>query len=208
MQYGNGNRKLVIFFICLLLVVAGGVGAWKEYQVRQYGTVGIILNAPDTNNVEATLNSQPLTLSNHNKVTERLHKGSYTVTITKAGYQTFNDTFTVKGMDNLLINATLQRTSIPTFDMSTFPSLSSDTASTTVTSSQYFGNHDWLLVNAIASSGNNVLYVLKYDDLSQKWSIQAGPETIVDISEIAAFPKDLQQYLQDNNYVMGGKYEK
>lgn len=200
MQYVN--RKL-LFLICLLLVTAGVVGVWKEYQRRQYGTVGIILNAPDTDNLEATLNSQPLTLNNHNKVTKRLHKGSYTIIITKAGYQTFNNTFTVSGMDNLLINATLQRTSIPTLDISTFASLSSDTAGSTVTGSQYFGNHDWLIVNAVASSGNNVFYVLKYDDPSQKWSVQAGPDTIIDASEITAFPKDLQQYLQDNNYVMG-----
>lgn len=193
------NIKLVV--ACFVILLLGGIwGAWRGYEAKQKGTVSIILDAPDTANLKATLGTTPLQLKAQNKVSTVVHKGYYTLTVSKTGYRSFSRSFTVHTGDTILFNIPLQRTSLPSFNTAIFSSLSPATAGADVLDSQYFGNHDWLFVSTIASSGNNTFYILRYDDVSGRWVIETGPNTIMSQSATSSYPRDLQQYLQSNNY--------
>lgn len=169
------------------------------------GTVKLVLHPAAITNVTATLNNKPITL-NTTTTNYTLKAGTYTLVVTKTGYNSFSQQFILGANHSLVININLR------IDAPTPTSTPSNTApaaqtpiGTTIQDRQiidtvYFANSTWAFVNTTRSDGAIAFFIIQYDGASQTWNTAFGPGTIFPQSNLSILPTDMQAYLQNNGY--------
>lgn len=141
--------------------------------------------------------------------TYHLTAGNHALKITAIGYKPFSKTVPVAKGQTVQVNAQLQP--VQSITAATAPSnativLPDDLQglSITVLDTRYFYNNSWAVLHVNTPDDDNVVLVLQLDASSGKWQTAAGPAIGFDPVVAGDLPALIQQYLNDNNYVVNG----
>ena len=205
MNVTKGKYFTLAGLTILIIVTLTLIGARRVRPQASVGSLEIALQVPDTNNIVATLNNKPI---NFNKLQTNytLKAENYTLSIKKSGYEDLSAQFTIQAGRPIIINAALQRLPTPKLtNLATVkPPPGVSIQGWAIANATYFYNNTWAFVDARTTGGLGAFFVLQYDDVARTWKVILGPETVFTSEDVQNLPADVQDYLQNNNYVYAG----
>jgi hypothetical protein len=198
-------KKFMPVVVIVLVVFTAGLlfAAAKKHSADNNPVLHIVATTADPMNLTGKVDdTAQLDFKGTTEAAISVGPGTHTVSISKPGYNTFNQQVTIDPKQDVYIKATLQRTSEPTLNNLSNVEAHSSLNNLSLLSVQYFGAHDWAFATIKDTSGNQGYLVTHYDDTNKRWEVISGPVTTFGADEIGRFPSDLRTYLQKNNYVI------
>ncbi|HEY4161114.1 MAG TPA: PEGA domain-containing protein [Candidatus Saccharimonadales bacterium] len=199
-------HKRGILIVIILVVIGGSLFLMKQ----GHGPTGTTATAsisitysgiPDTQGISVTFNSQAATPTNTGSY--QVNPGTYTIDISKPGYQTFTTQLTADAAQSYTVNAQLQLIKPPAA-ISSIQQLNTATLdlpqAATIAGTNYFYNNTWAVVLASAY-GSNAVLVAEYNLSLGTWDVVLGPGTSFTSADMQQLPEQVSGYLAANNYV-------
>lgn len=202
------NINKIGLLIVIILVVVGGIAFFiKSGLTKHQPTTALISlsypGLPNTQGLSLKFNNQTYEPNSSN--TYVVAPGSYTINISKAGYQTFTTKLVANVGQTYDVNVQLKQVAAP----STIGSIQQLNAAglglpqqATILSTNYFYGNTWAVVVASAY-GSNATLVTQYNFSSQTWDVILGPGSSFTQAEVQKLPSQVSGYLTTNNYVNG-----
>lgn len=198
------NKPLLIATIAVIIVLVLSVGfTLRRHRPPSRGTVTIQYTPADASNVSISIsNRQQKTGASPVKYT--LAPGSYSLKITAPGYRDFTATVPVTYNQTTLVNAQLQQTKQATITSPSQLSLPANVGTVTILAVQYYYNNSWAVARINTTYDSDAALVVQYDQASGTWKTVIGPALGLDPTASGALPVLIQQYLNDNGYIVHG----
>jgi hypothetical protein len=211
------SRRLVVV-ASLIAFVLVGIIALKYYD-SLHGTLQMDFQVPDTSSLSLSINSknyQPVSLADN----YTLHRGTYTVRVTKTGYQPFSAGFSIKTGQTVIVNADLvAEVTPPALSLSTTytsgsvgpgaPTLASTLPSTTtIDALAYFYGQTWAVLTLDQHTGIGIIVcVAQYQTASHAWVVAVQPDDDFSSNSVASLPPLVSTYVHNNFTVNPGDQE-
>jgi hypothetical protein len=204
-------RLLVIIAVgAILLFIASLVISHSKSNsgINGQGTVVIVYSPTTITGLSITFDGKQQQL-NIPPATYHLSPGNHALKIHAVGYKVFSKTVPVTKGQTVQVNAQLQP--VQAITSTTAPNSSTiilpdglQGSGVTVLDTQYFYNNSWAVLHVDTPADSNVPLILQLDPASGKWQTVAGPAVGFDSDTVGNLPALIQQYLNDNDYVVNG----
>jgi len=204
----NSRNRLIVIVIVALSVLVLALGLWRVLHKSgnippTRGKVVVSYSPADLNDVSISFNGKKQTGSG-TPPTYNLTPGTYSLTITTPGYKSFSAKVPVMLGKTVLVNAQLTPTTALTISNPSQITLPSDVSNVSIVDAQYFYNNSWAILHVNTATDSGAILVLRRSQTSGGWKTVLGPAIGFDPTSINDLPPLVQQYLNDNDYVVEG----
>lgn len=178
-------------------------GAGSSNSINDSYNLNVLYKLGDSDGLVAKLNNQTLKVTNLSTTTN-VSNGSYTLKVSKPGYQDFTTQFNVMTNHSTIINVVMTPSTVGTLNnwAQVVPAYQF-ASQATIQSVSYFYDNNWAIAN-VSLFGSNGIAVLKYQPTDQKWQLVLGPGTSFKSSDISSLPSDVSGYVRSHNYLAPG----
>jgi hypothetical protein len=194
------RRKLLLLIglVIITFTVVITISNMKNQQTQpSRGTVQISYGIPNTKGLTVEFNKQSMSPQS----TYSLTPNKYTLSITGTGYKPFTTTFSLSKNQTILINVTMQLTTIPSITSTQQLTVFGESVPLlNIVSTAYFYGQTWAVLMTENTVAQYVI-VAKYTPSSQSWSIVLGPGSSFNQSSLGGLPPLVSSYMTSNNYV-------